>query len=128
VAPWMAATDVMVLPSIAMEGLPRSLLEAGAMEKPVICSPVGGMPEIVENGSTGFIVPTNDTPALAEAMIRLLRDEDLRRRMGRAGRRRILQQFTEERMAANTESVYEEVLQAYSVQNSTSSRPHWRRK
>lgn len=112
VRPWIGAMDVVVLPSLSMEGLPRALLEAGAMEKPVICSPVGGMPEVVQNGKTGFIVPTNDTTALAEAIIRLLSDEKFRLRMGRAGRLRVSQEFTQEHTVAKTEKVYQEVLSA----------------
>lgn len=112
IVPWMAAMDVLVLPSIAMEGFGRALAEAGAMEKPVICSPVGGSPEVIVHGKTGFVVPTNDTAALAEAMLQLLDDEALRRRMGRAGRRRISRHFTEEGMVVNTEKVYERLLRA----------------
>lgn len=114
VAPWVAAMDVVVLPSIAMEGFPRSLLEAGAIEKPVISTPISGMPELVVNGETGFLVPTSNTEALAKAMVQLLSDEGLRRRMGRAGRRRVSEHFTEKGMVAKTERVYEEGLRTRS--------------
>ncbi len=118
IIPWMAAMDVVVLPSIAMEGLPRALLEAGAMEKPVIATPIGGSPEVVAHGKTGFVVPTNDIAALAEAMLQLLDDEALRRRMGCAGRRRISEHYTEEGMVVNTEKVYERLLRAHALRRS----------
>ena len=106
VVPWIAAMDVLVLPPIAKEGLGCVLLEAGAMEKPVIASRIGGTSEVVAQDETGLLVPVGDVSALAEALALLLRDPDLRRRMGQAARRRALTLFSEEEMIANYERVY----------------------
>ena len=68
-----------------------------ASEKPVVSTTVAGIPELVANGKTGVLVPPRDAPALADAMERLVRDENLRSDFGRAGRLRIEQEFTIEK-------------------------------
>jgi glycosyltransferase involved in cell wall biosynthesis len=110
VVPWMAALDVLVLPS-HKEGFARVPMEAGAMEKPVIGTAVGGIPEIIREGETGFVVPLGDVAALTGAMLKLSREADLRRSMGQAARRRVLENFTVEGMVAHTEKVYQELLE-----------------
>jgi len=77
----------------------------------VVATEVGGVPELVEDEVTGFLVPPKDPDALAEALQRLITDPELRRRMGRAGRGKALQEFTLSRMLRKTEQVYEEVLE-----------------
>ena len=77
---------------------------------PVVATKVGGVPELVEDGVTGFLVPPKDSKALAEALRKLIDDPDLRQRMGRAGRGKALREFTLDRMLRETERVYEEVL------------------
>jgi glycosyltransferase involved in cell wall biosynthesis len=109
VLPWMAAMDVLVLPTIEKEGFGRVLVEAGAMSKPVISTDIGGMAEVVNNGESGIIVPAGEVNDMADAMLRLLKDEELRLRMGRAGRARALARFSVEQMVASTEAVYREV-------------------
>ena len=84
---WIAASDIVVLPTLE-EGLPVSLIEAHACGKPVVATDVDGIPEIVEDGVTGILIPVRDTPALAKAVLTLLSDEELRRRMGVAARGR----------------------------------------
>ena len=64
------------------------------------------MPELVEDGGTGFLVPPKDPDALAEALQKLIADPELRRRMGRAGREKALREFTLDRMLQETERVY----------------------
>jgi glycosyltransferase involved in cell wall biosynthesis len=101
--------DVFVLPSL-WEGLPIALLEAMAAGLPVVATAVGGTPEVVVEGETGFLVPPRDPEALAEAILRLLREPDLRRRMGEAGRKRVAEHFSVEQMVQKTEALYEHLL------------------
>ena len=97
--------DVFVLCSLT-EGLGTSLLDAMAAAKPIVATTAGGIPEVVEDGVTGFLVPPRDDQALAAAILRLLGDPDLRARMGQAGRRRVAERFSVERMVAGTAAVY----------------------
>lgn len=82
-------SDILVLPSVGREGLPRAAVEAMSQKIPVVASGVGGLPEIVLDGETGLIVPPRDAKALASALCRLCADAGLRQRMGEAGRRRV---------------------------------------
>ena len=77
---------------------------------PVVATRVGGVPELVEDGVTGFLVPPRDPDALADALQKLIADPELRRRMGQAGREKALKEFTLDRMLAETQKVYEEIL------------------
>jgi glycosyltransferase involved in cell wall biosynthesis len=70
------------------EGLPLSIVEAMAAGLPVVAASVGGVPELVVDGETGFLIPPADEVALASALERLVSDADLRRRMGAAGHAR----------------------------------------
>jgi glycosyltransferase involved in cell wall biosynthesis len=83
-----AATDVLCLPSRWQEAFGLVLAEAMSCEKPVVATRVGGIPEVVEDGETGFLVPRGDTAALARKLVLLARDPALRERLGRAGFRR----------------------------------------
>ena len=87
---------LLVMPSF-YESFGIACLEAMAFGLPVVATRVGGLPEVIEDGVTGLLVPPGDADALAQAMIRLLSDADLRRRMGQAGRERVLKEFTTER-------------------------------
>jgi glycosyltransferase involved in cell wall biosynthesis len=88
----LARADVFVLAS-ASEGLPVSVLEAMAAELPVVASRVGGVPELVVEGLTGFLVPPGNAAALADALQPLLDDQGLRRHLGAAGRVRAETRF-----------------------------------
>jgi glycosyltransferase involved in cell wall biosynthesis len=83
------AARLLVLPSRS-EGLPRVIVEAMARARPVVATRVGGIPELVEHGVTGLLVPPEDPDALADALVRLLADRDLAARMGAEARRRAL--------------------------------------
>jgi len=85
--------DLMVLPSFT-EGLPNVVLEAFAAGTPVVATAVGGTPEVVEDGESGYLVPPGDPSALARRMLDVLGDEPRRRAMGERGRARVRGEFT----------------------------------
>lgn len=104
-APAVAAGfDVAVLPAIKREGLPKTVIEAMASGVATIASRVGGVEELIEDGRSGIIVPPGDVSALAEAIVRLHDEPDLRAELGRHGQERIRTSFrledTIEKMAA----------------------------
>jgi len=100
---YLAAADVVAVPSVHhagyVDGLPNVALEAMAAGKPLIATRVGGLPQVVRDGENGFLVEERDPAALAEAILRLSSDPQLRRTMGAAGRERILESLTWERVA-----------------------------
>ena len=102
----LQAIDVFALPSLS-EGLPLSLLEALALQKPVVATNVGGIPEIVEDGVTGFLVPPRNPEALAEKILLFLRHPDIAADFGRSGRRRVQEAFSLEQMIQEYQSLYE---------------------
>ena len=81
----LSALDMFVLPS-HLEGLCTSLMDAMYMKVPVVATTAGGIPEVIEHGKTGLLVPPKNTVALAEAVIQLLSDEDMRKSFAREGR------------------------------------------
>lgn len=89
----LALTDIYALPS-HREGMPRTVLEAMAMGRPVVATDVPGCRQAVEDGVTGTLVPKGDVAALAAALERLARDGALRRRMGESGRARAVREFS----------------------------------
>lgn len=93
--PLYAAMDIVVLPSYR-EGLPSVMLEAGAMELPVVATSVAGCVDVVIDGETGILVPPRDVLALANALRRYLEDPKLRHKHGKAGRERSLRDFSPE--------------------------------
>jgi glycosyltransferase involved in cell wall biosynthesis len=101
--------EMLVCPSL-YEGFGLPAGEAMACGLPVASTTGGALPEVVEDGVTGILVPPGDAPALAEAMRTLMGDPDLRRRMGQAGRERVLEKFSWQKAALETEAVYREVL------------------
>jgi glycosyltransferase involved in cell wall biosynthesis len=100
--------DLFVMSSVT-EGLGTSLLDAMACGRPIVATEAGGIPEIVEDGVNGLLVPPRDAPALARAIVDALKNEELRTRMGAAGLARVHERFTVERMVAETVSVYARV-------------------
>jgi len=98
-----------VLPSVYETfGIP--LVEAMSAQVPVVASRVGGIPEVVADGETGVLVERGDPMALAEAIGRLLENESLRDRMGRAGRERVLRLFSWDRVATATLDLYQGLI------------------
>lgn len=108
----LSALDVFCLPSVRNEGVPQSVLQAGAAGLPVVATAVGGIPEAVIDGKTGIVVPPGDPHSLAEALVALLADPESRDRMGHAGRRHVKDVFSLREMLDRTESAYEEALLA----------------
>jgi glycosyltransferase involved in cell wall biosynthesis len=96
---------IFVMPSFYETG-GISVIEAMAFGLPVVATHAGGLAEVVEDGVTGILVPPGDSEALAEAVCRLLREPELRRRMGEAGRERVLEKFTIEGIVSQTLAVY----------------------
>ena len=117
----LAASDVSVLPSLR-EGLPMSLLESAAAGVPVVATAVGGIPEVVEAGSGGILVPPREPAPLAEAVVALLRDPELRRSMGEAARERVEREFDLGVMTARVQDLYGSLLAASRRLPSTVSR------
>src|SRR4051812_18440989 len=106
--PYYRAAAVSVIPSLE-EGFGIPAAEAMGCEVAVVASDAGGLPEVVENGVTGIVVPRGDSQALAQAIGSLLADPQRRRQMGQAGRERALRLFDWDRTAEQFEEIYREV-------------------
>lgn len=107
----MNGFDVVALPSV-WEPFGLVVAEAMACGKPVVATNVGGIPEIVEHGRTGLLVPPAKVEPLAEALSALLESRELRTRLGEAGRQRFLEAFDSRIMAARYQAMYESLLNA----------------
>ena len=92
------------------EGMPVTLIEAMVAGVPVVSTSVGGVPEVVKEGQTGFMAPQGDVAGLAEAVVRLLDDDDLRRRVGSRARDDALRRFPAEEMIARLDALYTDLL------------------
>ena len=113
----MAAADVFVLPSM-IEACPFALLEAMAVGVPTICTRAGGTSEIVENGVNGLMVPPANDDALADAILNVLNDRELAKRLGTKGAATVRKKFTWERTAKQTLAVYEAVSEEHAKRGS----------
>jgi len=109
VAPFYAAFDALVLPS-SNEGTPVSAIEALAAGRPVVATRVGGVPDVVQEGEDGFLVEPGATDELADRLARLAHDPELRERMGRAGRERVLPRYAVERLVDDVDRLYRSLL------------------
>ncbi|MCZ7589610.1 MAG: glycosyltransferase family 4 protein [Gaiella sp.] len=110
-APVFERANVVVVPSFG-EGFGMVALEAMERGRPVVASTVGGLPEIVDDGRTGILVPPGDADALAAALVDLVRDPARAAAMGAAGRARALGEFAQERCTDRIEALYETALSA----------------
>jgi glycosyltransferase involved in cell wall biosynthesis len=101
--------DVFAFPSL-MEGLGLAIIEAQAMGLAVVASDVGGVYTLIKDGISGFLVQPRDPKALAEAILRLLRDKKLARGLGLRAREQVRQKFNLEQMVDGIEQVYKDIL------------------
>jgi glycosyltransferase involved in cell wall biosynthesis len=116
VAPFYAAFDTLVLPS-GNEGTPVSAIEALAAGRPVVATRVGGVPDVVRDGVDGFLVEAGDTDELAERLGRLARDPELRERMGKQGRTRVLPRYAVDRLVDDVDRLYRALLSEAGVRS-----------
>jgi glycosyltransferase involved in cell wall biosynthesis len=114
VAPWYAVCDAVVLTS-ASEGTPVTIIEALAAGRAVVATNVGGVPDVVDEGETGFLVRPGDTHAFAERLEILARDPERRGQMGREGRERMLSRYAVERLVDDVDALYRELLRMTSA-------------
>jgi len=114
VARLLPAIDVFVLTSTS-ECFPISVLEAMACARPAVCTAVGGIPEVINEGETGYLVPPKDPPQLAARLVRLLRDPQTARRMGGAARARVEAEFDLDRSVAAAQEAIEDVVSGRAV-------------
>ena len=103
------ALDIFVLPSLS-EGLPMSLLEAMACGLPVVATRVGGIPEVVIDGQTGLLVPSQNAQALVQALEVLVQQKTTRMQLGHEGRKRVIDYFSQQRMVHEYQTLYEALL------------------
>jgi glycosyltransferase involved in cell wall biosynthesis len=117
-SPIVAAFDLVAVPSVWYEAFGRTVVEALAMQVPVIASRIGGMAELFEDGVHGHYVPAGDRDALAAAIAALATDPAARRAMGRAGRAWVQERYAMERVAAEYARLYRELLAESGPDNS----------
>jgi glycosyltransferase involved in cell wall biosynthesis len=110
--------DIFVLSS-REEGLPQTLSQALAMQRPVVATDVGSVSELVRHGCTGLLVPPRDAKALAEGICILRRDRAFRETLGRAGRELIAESYGKESMLDQTENLYARLLKKWSPSDSS---------
>ena len=115
VARLLPAIDVFVLSSVTVECFPISLLEAMACARPAVCSAVGGIPEMINDGETGYLVPPKDPQQLAARLVKLMQDPLTARRMGRAARARVEAEFDLDRSIAAAQQAIEDVVSGQPV-------------
>jgi len=103
--------DIFILASV-VEGFPNVLLEALAMAKPVVATRVGGVPELIESGQNGILIPPQNGNALSEAVLSLLKAPERAKAMGQRGEEKIRKNFTLERMLDQYEALYLSLLRS----------------
>jgi glycosyltransferase involved in cell wall biosynthesis len=107
----LALSDVFVLPTAYGEGVPRALLEAAALELPLIATRVPGCTDVIEDGRNGLLFEPGDAQALATAIARLAASAPMRRRMGQRARRRVVERFSLTRVTAAHVGIYQNLLE-----------------
>jgi len=113
VAEILSGLDVVVSASTAAEGIPQALLQALGMCRPVVATDVGGVPEIIRHGETGWLVPPGDPAGLAKAILGALADPVQARRMGAQGRAIVEAEYSLERMGERMERLYTKLASAH---------------
>jgi len=107
--PYYALMDIFVLPSF-FEGLPNVILEAMAMEKPIVATDTGGIPDLIVNGKNGFLVPTRNSASISLNVKKLIESDELRRNMGRLNRETVIKKFSWKEIISKIESVYTSMI------------------
>ena len=105
------AMDILALTSMN-EGTPVSLIEAMAAERAVVATAVGGVPDVVSHGRTGLLVESGNRDELVGAILSLLRNAELRRRLGVAARCDVVRRFSSERLLGDVAGLYEDLILA----------------
>lgn len=118
---WYKAMDIQVMPSFT-EGMPNAALEGMLMGLPVIASRVGGVPEVVIDGSTGLLVPAGDEQLLARSMLDLLSSPERLAQLGAAGKARVKSEFDPAVRARRILDVYTELLEKHNANATASTR------
>ncbi len=103
-------SHIVTLPTMYAEGLPISLLEAAASQRPLVGTTLPGSQDFIEDGVNGLLVPPGDPAALAAALEKLALDPELRGRMGAAGRKRVLEKYTHQKINTATFDLYQQLL------------------
>lgn len=111
VSPWYAALDAFLLPS-GNEGTPVTAIEALAAARPVVATRVGGLPDVVRDGTDGFLTEVGDVDALVDALERLARDPEQRAAMGAQARERVIERYAVERLVDDVDALYRSLLAA----------------
>lgn len=106
---YYSISDLCVIPS-RFETLGFVALEAMSMQRPVLASCVGGLPEIVKHGESGILVPPGDVQRLAKSIIMLCKNQKLAESLGHGGRLSVIERFNIDRMVEQTLTVYNEAL------------------
>jgi len=101
----MRTFDIFLLPSL-WEGFGIVLVEAMAAGKPIVATDTSSIPEIVENGNNGFLVPPENSDAIAEALTKIISDAELRKRFGIEGNKIVQEKFTKEKMINEYEKIF----------------------
>ena len=109
IRPFLQQASLFVLSSVT-EALPNVLLEAMAAGLPVVATNVGGVPEVVDSGRTGWLVPPKEPAALAQAVVQMLAEEELRGTFGQAGRQRVEKDFSLKQMVSRYETLFDDLL------------------
>src|SRR5262249_10253107 len=122
VSPFISSASVGVLTSVS-EGFSNAILEYMCAGLPVVATNVGGNPEIVEDGESGFLVPVSDPASLAEKLICLLQNHDLAARMGSRARERVEREFSLESMICKHQDYYQKLLNMTQDRIETPQRP-----
>jgi glycosyltransferase involved in cell wall biosynthesis len=117
-----ADLDVVALTS-RNEGSPIALIEAMAAARPVVSTRAGGVADVVADGETGLLAEVDDHDGLAAAVVRVLQDQELARRLGASGRRHSLRSYGSGRLLADIDSLYTRLLAGPSAASAGASRP-----
>lgn len=107
----LSALDLFVLSSVSTEGLSQAVTQALAMERAVVATSVGAIPEVIRDGETGLLVPPGDPTAIADRILLLLEDRPTVEKFGKAGRRLVEEQYSHERMLDQIEAVYDRLCE-----------------